>query len=160
MVLVLKYWKELLALVLSVALGLGGFLYGVKTEGDHWRLKEATRIAQEARTKAQATTTALNLTAQHQEAVRALEEHYVQERNKYEAQINDLRRNVASGRVRVSAPGVCKASAPETARGVDAAGTCELQPGTAEALIHLSERADEVTMKLTALQEYVRTLGD
>lgn len=137
-----------------------GVLSGYRWNDSGWKLKESTRIAQEERSKAEATTKALEVSAQHQEAVRALEQHYVQERSKYEAQINDLQRSIRAGRVRVSLPGVCSTGAPEAPGGIDAAGSCELQSGTAEALIDLSKRADEVAMKFSALQEYVRTLGD
>ena len=64
----------------------------------------------------------------------------------------DLRNNIASGAVRLRLSGSCSGNVPSSAStaSADNKGTCDIDPGAAQALVSLTERGDNAINKLNA----------
>lgn len=93
-----------------------------------------------------------------QRDVAALDAKYTQELADAQSTINQLERDVATGKRRLQLHATCtKQSAPGTAS-LDDASTAELTPDARQNYFHLREQLVTAEKQILGLQEYIRTV--
>ena len=92
-----------------------------------------------------------------QREVAALDAKYTGELADAKATIDQLERDVASGKRRLQLNATCKGNSTGTA-GMDDASTAELTPDARQNYFHLREQLVTAEKQILGLQEYIRTV--
>ena len=143
-------WKPLLLLVVLMTIGgLAFWFYGIAEE-QRQRADTAERNLQ----LANATITDMQT---RQRDVAALDAKYTGELQDAKATIDQLERDVASGKRRLQLNARCSANGEAPPSGMDDATSPRLTDSAERDYFTLRERIETVTKQLTGLQEYVRT---
>ncbi|ALB67167.1 lysis protein [Cronobacter dublinensis] len=92
-----------------------------------------------------------------QRDVAALDAKYTQELADAQSTINQLERDVATGKRRLQLNATCKSNSTGTT-GMDDASTAELTPDARQNYFHLREQLVTAEKQILGLQEYIRTV--
>ncbi|MGQ3910030.1 lysis protein [Enterobacter hormaechei] len=143
-------WKPLLLLVVMIAIGgLAFWFYGLAEE-ERQRADTAERnlkLANDTITDMQT----------RQRDVAALDAKYTGELQDAKATIDQLERDVATGKRRLQLNARCTTNGAASSSGMDDATGPRLTDSAERDYFTLRERIEIVTKQLTGLQEYVRT---
>ena len=147
--LVKRYWLQLLVLAL---IGVLAFLV------NHYRNNAITYKGQ--RDKVTKALSLANATIKdmrgRQRDVAALDANYTGELADAKATIDQLERDVASGKRRLQLNANCPANGTTSSPGMDDAPTARLTQSAERDYFTLRERIETVTKQLTGLQQYIR----
>ncbi|EPR9083343.1 lysis protein [Cronobacter dublinensis] len=95
--------------------------------------------------------------SRRQRDVEALDAKYTQELADAQSTINQLERDVATGKRRLQLNATCKSNSTGTT-GMDDASTAELTPDARQNYFHLREQLVTAEKQILGLQEYIRTV--
>lgn len=139
------------AVFILLLIGLGGAAVYY-----HGQYREADKRANEATTLANQRQETINDMQVRQRDVAALDAKYTGELADAKATIDQLERDVATGKRRLQLNATCAKSNTATSTGVDDAATAELTPDARQNYFRLREQLVTAEKQILGLQSYIR----
>lgn len=141
----------IIAVIACIIVSLGWAVNHYRDNAIDYKKQRDTAVNESALAKA----TITDMQARQRD-VASLDAKYTQELADAEETINQLERDVATGKRRLQLNATCKGNATGTS-GMDDATSARLTDSAERDYFTLRQRIETVTKQLTGLQEYVRT---